>query len=325
MLFATLVLVGAACTEQRRAEPAPTTASAPPTSIVTTTSVATPSTVATTEVPPSTAPSSTTTAPPTTHAATTTAPPATTTPPTAPTASTTTTSPPATTTPPPSTAPATTTPPSTSPAGGPSVAVHRLPTSERVVALTLDAGSDLGYTDQVLDTLAATKVQASFGITGAFAAAHPDRVRRMAQEGHVVMNHSDSHRSFTGTSSSDVLLTSAERQADLRRADAILAPLVGRSTVPYWRPPYGDYDAGVLADVGAIGYAHTVMWTFDSLGWRGLTADQIVERVLDRVEPGAIIVMHVGSQSQDGPALRRVIDGLRADGYRFTTVANALR
>lgn len=189
--------------------------------------------------------------------------------------------------------------------------------------LTLDAGSDLGYTDQILDTLAQKRVQASFGITGAFADAHPTRVQRMAREGHVVMNHSYTHRSFTGTSSSDVLLTTSERQADLARADAALAPLIGRSTAPYWRPPYGDYDAGVLADVGGAGYAVTVMWTFDSLGWRGVSADQIVERVLDRAEPGAIIVMHVGSQSQDGPALARVIDGLRAMGYGFTTVANA--
>jgi peptidoglycan-N-acetylglucosamine deacetylase len=203
--------------------------------------------------------------------------------------------------------------------------VRRIPTSGQVIALTLDAGSDLGYTNLVLDTLSAKRVQASFGITGAFAEAHPDQVRRMAREGHVVMNHSQTHFSFTGVSSSDVLLTTSERQADLRRADGVLAPLVGKSTMPYWRPPFGDYDTGVLDDVGAIGYGYTVMWTFDSLGWRGLTADQIVTRVRDLAEPGAIIVMHVGSQSQDGPALGRVIDELRSMGYSFTTVANALR
>jgi peptidoglycan-N-acetylglucosamine deacetylase len=209
------------------------------------------------------------------------------------------------------------------PSGAASVAVARFTTSSKVVALTLDAGSDLGYTSQILDTLSAKGVQASFGITGAFADAHPGSVSRMAREGHVVINHSYTHKSFTGLSSSSVLLSRAERQADLARADAVLAPLIGHSTVPYWRPPYGDYDTGVLADVGAAGYAYTVMWTFDSLGWKGTTADQIVERVLDRAEPGAIIVMHVGSQSQDGPALARVIDGLRAMGYSFTTIANA--
>jgi peptidoglycan-N-acetylglucosamine deacetylase len=166
-------------------------------------------------------------------------------------------------------------------------------------------------------------VQASFGITGAFASEHPDHIVRMAREGHVVMNHSDSHFSFTGVSSDDVLLDTASRQADLLAADAVLAPLIGHSTAPYWRPPFGDYDASVLADVGAIGYGTTVMWTVDSLGWRGLSAEEITARVLDRAEPGAILMMHVGSQSADALALPAVIDGLRAEGYRFTTIANA--
>lgn len=232
-----------------------------------------------------------------------------------------TTSTPATTTT--SLLPTTTAPPPTV-AGARSKVAWRLPTDRRVIALTIDAGSDLGFTNSILDTLADRGVQASFGITGDFARAHPRQVERMAREGHVVMNHSDTHRSFTGTSSSDVPLTAAERQADLCAADAELASLIGHTTRPYWRPPYGDHDTGVLDDVGAIGYSYTVMWTFDSLGWKGLPADQIVDRVLDKAEPGAIVVMHAGSQSQDGPALGRVIDGLRAAGYTFTTVVNGL-
>ncbi|MGD9998179.1 MAG: polysaccharide deacetylase family protein [Ilumatobacteraceae bacterium] len=199
-----------------------------------------------------------------------------------------------------------------------------MPTDERRVALTFDAGSDVGNTSLILDTLGAEGVRASFGITGAFAEAHPDEVRRIATDGHVVMNHSYSHFSFTGVSSTDVLLSADERQHDLDRADEVLAALVGRSTAPFWRPPFGDYDDGVLADVGGIGYRYTVMWTVDSLGWQGLGADDITARVLERVEPGAIVAMHVGSQSADAEALPAVIAGLRAGGYTFVTVADAL-
>lgn len=277
----------------------------PTTASTTTSSSTSTSTTTTTTTPPTT---QTTTAPTTTPTVSTTSAPTT----VAPTTTRATTTTVVTTT---------TRPPATSP----SVAVWKLRTTSKVISLTFDAGSDLGYTDLVLDTLAAKHVQASFGITGKFAEAHPERVRRMAREGHVVMNHSYSHYSFTGVSSTNVLLSATARQADLRKADAIIAPLIGRSTVPYWRPPYGDIDTGVLRDAGAIGYSWTVMWTFDSLGWRGISADQIVSRVLERAEPGAIVVMHVGSQSQDGPALARVIDGLRALGYSFTTVYNGIR
>jgi peptidoglycan/xylan/chitin deacetylase (PgdA/CDA1 family) len=80
----------------------------------------------------------------------------------------------------------------------------------------------------------------------------------------------------------------------------------------------------VLDDVGAIGFRYTVMWTVDSLGWRGLSADDVVRRVLDLAQPGAIVLMHVGSQSTDGQALPAVIDGLRAAGYTFVSISSAL-
>jgi peptidoglycan/xylan/chitin deacetylase (PgdA/CDA1 family) len=199
--------------------------------------------------------------------------------------------------------------------------VFRIDTDDPVVALTFDAGSDLGYANDILDTLSELGVAASFGITGSFAEDHPDVVRRMANEGHVVMNHSYDHPSFTGVSSSDVVLTTADRQAELQLADSVIAPLIGHSTTPFWRPPFGDYDDSVLGDVGAIGYGTTVRWTIDSLGWKGLTVAEIVDRITERLEPGAIVAMHVGSQSQDGPALATVITELRDLGYSFTTIA----
>lgn len=200
----------------------------------------------------------------------------------------------------------------------------RLPNAGMTVALTFDAGSDLGFTTSILDTLAAQHVVASFGITGLWAEGHPGAVRRMAAEGHQIINHSYSHRSFTGASAADPLLTRAARLADLARAEAVLQGLTGRSCVPYWRPPYGDTDASVLRDVAVAGYRSTVMWTIDSHGWMGLPADGIVERVLTSVTPGAIVAFHVGSASQDGPALARIIDGLRAAGYTFVTVEQGM-
>ncbi|MDP9373491.1 MAG: hypothetical protein M3Q65_13780 [Chloroflexota bacterium] len=80
----------------------------------------------------------------------------------------------------------------------------------------------------------------------------------------------------------------------------------------------------MLADLSANGYTYNLMWTIDSLGWRGLTAWEITQRVLNQTVPGAIVLMHVGGQSQDGPALPGLIDQLRARGYRFATVGDFL-
>jgi peptidoglycan/xylan/chitin deacetylase (PgdA/CDA1 family) len=189
------------------------------------------------------------------------------------------------------------------------------------VALTFDAGSDVGYAEAILTTLAANGITATFGITGAFADDHPDVVGAIAAGGHQLVNHSDSHPSFTGYSTNTAPLPSEDRVEELWRAEAAITAAAGRGTNGWFRPPYGDYDDGVLADVATAGWPVVLMWTVDSLGWKGLAADVIVARCLDNAEPGAIFLFHVGSQSQDAAALQGVIDGLRAEGYEIVSAA----
>jgi peptidoglycan-N-acetylglucosamine deacetylase len=190
------------------------------------------------------------------------------------------------------------------------------------VALTFDAGADRGYAEDILDFLRDQHIPASFGVTGLWAEANPDLVQRMAAEGHMVINHTLDHRSFTGASDRLGGLSAARRQAELADADAILAPLIGHSTVPWYRLPYGDDDARVAEDAAAIGYTNKVGWTVDSLGWRGIAAQSIADRCLRLAAPDAVFLMHVGSQSRDAIALPAVAQGLREDGFGFLTIAD---
>jgi peptidoglycan-N-acetylglucosamine deacetylase len=185
------------------------------------------------------------------------------------------------------------------------------------VALTFDAGADRGYAEDILDVLQTEHVVASFGITGQWARANPELVRRMAADGHMVINHTLDHRSFTGVSDQRGGLSAARRRAELDDADAIIAPLLGHSTQPWYRLPYGDDDAQVAADVHPAGYTQKVGWTVDSLGWRGSQAADIVARCLNLAAPNAIYVLHVGRASQDSNALPQVIRGLRDKGFSF--------
>lgn len=200
--------------------------------------------------------------------------------------------------------------------------VRRGDPNRMTVALTFDAGSDLGYTLQILDTLSANGVVAAFGMTGQFAERYPQVVARMVDEGHILINHTYDHKSFTGNSTHAAPLSQADRWAELDRTEAIIQQLTGATTLPYFRPPYGDYNASVNADVGARGYRYNIMWSVDSQGWMGHTADEIVRHCLDSAQAGAIYIFHVGSASQDGPALQRVIDGLRAAGYSFVPLSD---
>jgi peptidoglycan/xylan/chitin deacetylase (PgdA/CDA1 family) len=190
------------------------------------------------------------------------------------------------------------------------------------VALTFDAGADRGYAEDILDTLSAEQVPASFGMTGLWAQANPELVQRMAADGHMLINHTFDHRSFTGVSDHLGGLSAERRQAELLAADTIIESLIGHSTCPWYRLPYGDDGARVDLDTFEIGYTRKVGWSIDTLGWRGARVQDIVARSLRLAAPNAIYVMHVGVQSRDGPALPTIIAGLRDQGYGFATVAS---
>lgn len=193
--------------------------------------------------------------------------------------------------------------------------ISRFETPEPLIVLTFDAGSDRGYAGEILDILADEGILASFGMTGVWAEQNPDLVVRMHSEGHHLMNHSWDHPHFTQ-------ISPAERVDQLRRTDDVVYSLTGVRLAPYFRPPYGEYDDGTLADLAAEGYTTMVMWTVDTLGWNGYSAAQITQRVVDGAASGAIMLMHVGAASQDAAALPAIIDQLRAGGYGFATAAD---
>jgi peptidoglycan-N-acetylglucosamine deacetylase len=210
------------------------------------------------------------------------------------------------------------------PTPGRSVVVDRGPSECNTVALTFDAGADRGYADLILDILRENNIPASFGMTGQWAEQNADLIQRMAEEGHHFINHTWGHRSFTGFSPRTRALGPAERRIELDRTEELILGLTGKSSRPYFRPPYGDMNEGVLKDVSDAGYDYTIMWTVDSLGWNHLPARGIVERCLSRADAGVIYIFHVGAESEDALALGPIIEGLRARGLGFVTVADML-
>jgi peptidoglycan/xylan/chitin deacetylase (PgdA/CDA1 family) len=214
--------------------------------------------------------------------------------------------------------------------GTPATTISRGNTSRRMVSYTFDAGADLGYTGSILDYLRANNIKAAFGMTGKWAEANPTYVQRMANEGHEMINHSWTHDSFTGFSTGKTAMTPARRTEELIRTNSKIIALTGRSTRPYFRPPYGDYNSGVLRDIGANRFSRNVMWSVDSLGWKGLTAAQICDRVVDSMSAasnggnGYIILFHVGAQSQDANALPCITSTLKGRGFAFGTVSQVI-
>jgi peptidoglycan-N-acetylglucosamine deacetylase len=204
--------------------------------------------------------------------------------------------------------------------------VYQVQTSRKILALTFDAGADRGYAAQILSILERNRIKATFGMTGLWAHANPDLIRRMARDHDTFINHTYDHHPFTPSCASGTspVLTTRARTNEIKRAEAVIRSISHESAKPYFRPPCGGLDRSTLQLLRRLGYRYVIMWTVDSLGWNGLSAASIERRCLDLAAPGGIIAMHVGIQSLDAVALPEVIAGLRRRGYSFATVPRLL-
>lgn len=196
----------------------------------------------------------------------------------------------------------------------------RIPTSRHVVALTLDCGSNAAGVPSILATLGAQHAAATFFLTGDWAKRYPAQARKIAAR-YPVGNHTLTHAYLTRLSNS-----AAETEIT-RGAEAIRA-VTGAVTKPLFRFPYGDRNARTIALAGALGYG-SVAWTIDTVGWRGRAygdASAVVKRVLAGLQPGAIVLMHVGSapdgSTLDADALPAVLKAIAARGYGLTTLTD---
>lgn len=193
-----------------------------------------------------------------------------------------------------------------------------------MVALTFDAGAGNGGVSKILDTLARTHVPATFFMTGRFAELFPADARRIAAA-YPIGNHTYDHRDLLRLDPSAVV-------AEIRRAESTIDRVAGQRTLRLFRFPYGSSDSAALRLVDDLGYT-AVGWTVDSLGWEGTSGGQSVGSVIDHVlaelQPGEIVLMHVGANPSDGTtldadALATIIRRIRARRYGFTTLSGLL-
>ncbi len=225
-------------------------------------------------------------------------------------------------TPPPETLPAPQEPPPAAPfpLGLAGKDVEAVPGAGKSVALTFDAGANAAGLPSILQTLAGAGIPGTFFLTGAWAAANPAGVAAIVAGGHRVGNHSLNHPDFTG-------LPDAGIGDQVRAAEqAIMA--AGADPRPLFRFPFGARDARTIAAVNNLGYV-PVRWSVDTLGWKGtsggVTAQQVADRALSALQPGEIVLMHIGSNPDDGStldadALPQMIERMRQAGYGFVTL-----
>jgi peptidoglycan/xylan/chitin deacetylase (PgdA/CDA1 family) len=187
------------------------------------------------------------------------------------------------------------------------------PTTGKYVALTFD-DAPMANELELLDVLDGLNVKATFFVVGTCADDHPELLIEIVQRGHEIGSHSWDHPNMTR-------LTDEELVSQYVRTNLIIRSITG--VIPHlFRPPGGNYNSNTVA----TGYGEelvTVLWTANSGDYTGLTPSQIANRVLGRVSPGGIILLHDGViPTQE--ALPVIVNTLRSRGYTFVTVGEML-
>jgi peptidoglycan/xylan/chitin deacetylase (PgdA/CDA1 family) len=193
----------------------------------------------------------------------------------------------------------------------------RVETQERVVALTFDDGPGPANTPALLELLARHQVKATFFMVGQNIERHRELAARVLAEGHQLGNHSYSHTRLMLRSPSFI-------QEEISRADALLREVGVRGEILF-RAPFGKKLFVLPWLLAREGRRHI---TFDVVPDDHATQDAglITARVLEATRPGSIILLHDGWGAKPGTieATGRILESLRAQGYRFVTVSELL-
>lgn len=185
---------------------------------------------------------------------------------------------------------------------------------DKVIYLTFDAGYENGNVEKILDTLASENVPGAFFILGNLITKNTDLVRRMANEGHTVCNHTNRHKDMTA-------ISAEELKKELDDLEALYKEYTGYEMAKYYRPPEGRFNESSLKYVSDLGYK-TVFWSFAYADWdnqKQMSADAAKKKILDNVHNGAVILLHPTSAT-NAEILGDVIRELKSQGFRFGTL-----
>lgn len=168
----------------------------------------------------------------------------------------------------------------------------------------------------VLRILEENQVPATFFLSGPWAAKHPEEAKAISNGGHEIASHGDRHINLSEYPKEVI-------RDNIYKSHQDLLSVVER-VAPFFRPPNGDYDDLVIDTARELGF-ETVIWAVDSLDWKNPGPQYMIDRVLKKVFPGAVILCHASDSSKEiHLALPGIIQGMRRKGYKLVTLSQLI-
>ena len=190
------------------------------------------------------------------------------------------------------------------------VPIYSVETENKQVAISFDCAWGVDYTDKLLSIMKDKGVKCTFFCVEFWAKKHPEYVKKIFDAGHEIGTHSATHPYMSKLSEENII-------KELTTSTNAIEEITGQK-VNCFRPPYGDYNDRLINVCNSLNL-YPIQWSVDSLDWKDLSAKQIYDRVVGKVNNGSIVLFHnQGLHTHD--ALSDIIDALQEKGYKFVTV-----
>jgi polysaccharide deacetylase family sporulation protein PdaB len=194
------------------------------------------------------------------------------------------------------------------------VPIYKVDTSAQRLAISFDATWGADQTDQLLEILAQNNVLTTFFLAGNWLENYPDQVRKIAAAGHEIGNHSYAHAHMNS-------LTPEQITADISKTHVLIKAICGQESRVF-RPPFGEYSNKVIKGIQELNY-YPIQWSIDSLDWKDVSAEFMVEKILSQAGPGDIILFH-NAGKHTPKAVAQILPELIKRGFQIVPVGELI-
>lgn len=192
--------------------------------------------------------------------------------------------------------------------------IYNVKTDEKKIAFTMNCAWNADDIDSILETLKNNNVHITFFMVGDWVDKYPEVVKKINEAGHEIGSHSNTHPHVNK-------LSAEKNLEEINLSVAKIQKITGQKTNIY-RAPYGEYNNTVIKTAEENGY-YTIQWNLDTLDYKGLTGEQMWNRLKNKLENGAIILSHNGTK-HTADSLDMLIKNIKSRGYEIITVSQLI-
>lgn len=194
------------------------------------------------------------------------------------------------------------------------VPIYSVERQDNAISITFDCAWGSEDMDKILSVLDKHNCKASFFVLGSWAKDNPEVMKSIVSHGHEIGNHSYNHTYYTTLSPSEMI-------EDIKKCNEEIKNACG--TVPtLFRAPSGDYNNNVISASKEAGMEY-IQWSVDSLDWRNLTCEQMLERIIPKTKSGDILLFHNGTK-HTAESLDKILTELEKKGFTFLKVSDLI-